>query len=197
MTRRTLFKFLALIPLVGPALAKSLAKSNFKPALAYKPYLPEFFPKWDRAVDGLEEAGKWALEIKRAQLPSGIVFPHVGQIWETVRDCQVAFRPRGSGPLKVIERGMFVMLGGTTQIQAGEKVRILGLDHPDKPLYICFQPLRYAELHAAIVSDEIRLKPGYAGYELSVKSVKTIADFGKDAPQTFFNEAFRLVEDGA
>ena len=33
--------------------------------------------------------------------------------------------------------------------------------------------------------------------ELSVNSAKTIADFGRAASQTFFNEAFRLVEDVA
>jgi hypothetical protein len=87
------------------------------------------------------------------------------------------------------------MLGGVAQLQTGEKVRIIDVDHPDKPLRVSFQPLRYAQLQAAIVPDEIRLQPGYAGYELSVKSAKTIADFGKDGPQTFFNESFRLVED--
>jgi hypothetical protein len=114
----------------------------------------------------------------------------VGQVWEALRDCEVAFRPLGAVPLPF-------KLGGTARLRAGEKIRILGLDHPDKPFNVCFQPLRYSELHADIVPDEIRLKPGYADYDLSVKTAKTIADFSKDAPQTFLNEAFRLVEEVA
>jgi len=197
MTRRTLFKFLALIPLVGPTIAKAMIKSNSKPAIAYQPYLPECFPKWDRAVDGLEPAGQWAIEIERSRLPADVVFPRVGQVWETVRDCEVALRPFVSGQLPLISKSAFIMLGGTARLHAGERVRILGLEHPDKPLQVRFQPLRCAELGSGIVPDEIRLQPGYSGYELSVKTAKTIPDFGKDAPQVYFNEAFRLIEDVA
>ena len=222
MTRRALFKFLALLPFVGPAITKAVVKSDFKPALPYSkyPYLPQFFPKWDRAVDGLEEAGKWALEIEQSRLSSDVVVPRVGQVWEAVRDYQVAYRPHGSWQLPGYEKvrddkvalrpsgwrvsaggkATFVIPGGLARLQAGERIRILGLDHPHKPLRISFQPLRYAELHGGIVPDEIRQMPGYAGYELSVKSAKTVTDIvlaGKAAPQTFFNEAFRLVADVA
>jgi hypothetical protein len=231
MTRRELFKFLALLPLIGPAITKAMVKSDLKPALIRRPYpyLPEFFPKWDSAVDGLEEAGKWALEIERLRLPPAVVFPRVGQVWEAVRDCQVTFRPQGcrqplwekvqkghavlrarGWQLPIHEQAMFVMLGGTTQLRAGEKVRVVGLDHPEKPIHVFFQPLRYEELHAGIVPEEIRQRPGYAGYELSMKSAKTVIHstfeslhgkyglaFSKHAPQTFFNEAFRLVTDVA
>jgi hypothetical protein len=232
MTRRTLFKFLALLPFVGPAITKAVVKSDVKPALVRSPYpyLPNFFPKWDTAVDGLEEAGKWALEIERSRLAFDVVFPRVGQVWEAVRDCEVAYRPQGCWQLPAWEKvrdgkaalrpggwglpvngkAMFVMLGGTARLRAGEKIRVVGLDHPDRPLHVCFQPVRYEELHAGIVPDEIRQKPGYAGYELSLKSAKTVSDstfeslhgkhgqaFIKYAPQTFFIEAFRLVADVA
>jgi hypothetical protein len=89
------------------------------------------------------------------------------------------------------------MFGGKARLRAGEKIRILGLEHPDKPLHVCFQPLRYSELHADIVPDEFRLKPGYTGYDLSVKTAKTLPTSAKLPPQTFLNEAFRLVEDVA
>ena len=232
MTRRELFKFLALLPFVGPAISKAVVKSDFKPALAPRPYpyLPNCFPKWDTAVDGLEESWKWAAEIERSRLLSGVVFPRVGQVWEAVRDCQVAFRPQGCWQIPAWEKlrdgkaalrpggwqlpiggkAMFVMLGGRALLRAGEKVRVLGLDHLEKPLHVCFQPLRYEELHTGIVPEEIRRRPDYAGYELSLKSAKTTADstfewlhgksgpaFSKHAPQTFFTEAFRLVNEVA
>jgi hypothetical protein len=202
MTRRSLFKFLALLPLVGPAIAKALAKSDVKPAVAYRPYLPEFFPKWDKSVDGLESAAKWGSEIQRARLPSGIVFPHVGQIWVAVQDCKVTFSPSFGSPHvgKVGYTGVGAVpirfrLGGLAQLRAGEKVRILGLEHPDKPLHLSFQPLRYAELHADIVPDEIRQQPGYAGYQLVMNSANTVGNWvAKRHSQAYFIEAFRVVE---
>ena len=39
--------------------------------------------------------------------------------------------------------------------------------------------------------------PGYYGYELSAKIAKSIADFGKEPCEAYFNEAFRLVADAA
>src|SRR5712692_497329 len=48
-------------------------------------------PKWDRTTDGLEDAHKWAADYQRSLLPPGVVFPREGQIWETVRDCEVRF----------------------------------------------------------------------------------------------------------
>lgn len=204
ITRRTLLKFVALVPLVGPAIAKAVVKSEIKPALVRGPYLPAWFPKWDRAIDGLEEAGKWAIEIERSRLPSGMIVPRVGQVWETLRDCEVAFRPcfsqgqteiGGASKMRYGPVPFRLMLGGKARLPYGERIRIVGLDDNDRPLHVTFQPLRYAESHAQIVPEEIRRTPGYVGYELSVKSAKTIADFSKEICQTYFNEAFRLVKD--
>jgi hypothetical protein len=58
-----------------------------------------------------------------------------------------------------------------------------------------YQPVRYQELHAGIVPEDVRRTQGYLGYELSVKTAKTIADFTKEQFPTFFNEAFTLVAD--
>jgi hypothetical protein len=201
MTRRTLFKFLALLPLVGPAITKVLVKADVKSARAYGPYLPPFFPKWDKTVDGLESAANWGSEIQRSRLPSGVVFPHVGQIWEAVRDCKVSFRPSFGSPSTgkagytgIGTRPFRFMFGGMAQLQSGEKVRILGLEHPEKPLHVSFQPLRYAELHADIVPDDIRQQPGYAGYQLVMHSANTLPNYGKRHSQAYFIEAFRVVE---
>jgi hypothetical protein len=69
------------------------------------------------------------------------------------------------------------------------------VDDPSKPLRVTFQPIRYQELHAGTVPEDIRKPPGYFGYEMSLKSAKTLADFVKEAGQAYFNEAFGLVED--
>jgi hypothetical protein len=203
MNRRTLLKFVALFPLVGPTIAKALVKPDLKPALSYRPYIPSFFPKWDKAVDGLEEAGKWAIELERARLPSGMVAPRVGQVWETVRDCEVGLRPHfvsrehymAETKQAAAATWRLMMLCGLARLRQGEKIRIVGLDDEKKPLHVTFQPVRYNELHAGIVPEDVRQAPEYAGYELSVKTAKTMADFAKRASQTYFNEAFRLVED--
>ena len=55
-------------------------------------------------------------------------------------------------------------------------------------------PLRYDELHEYIVPEETRQLAGYEGYTLSVKTARTISDFGKGPCHTYFNEDFRLVE---
>ena len=87
------------------------------------------------------------------------------------------------------------MLGGTARLPHGEKIRIVGSDDDGTPLHVTFQPLRYTELQPQIVPEDVRRVPGFNGYQLSMKTAKTIADFGKDAPRTYFNEAFRLVKD--
>ena len=60
-----------------------------------------------------------------------------------------------------------------------------------------FRPLRYHELHESIVPDEIRGLHGYGGYALQLRTAKTISDlcFVGQRCQTFFNEAFHLVEE--
>jgi len=204
MNRRTLLKVLGLFPLIGPALAKALAKFDLKPPLRSGPYLPAFFPQWDKAVDGLEEAGKWAIEIERARLPSDMQVPRVGQIWETVRDCEVPFRPcfaQDQSPDGWARTKHFaalpwkLMFGGEAEVRQGERIRVIGVDNPIKPLEVRFQPLRYDELQAGIVPEEVRCAPGYVGYEFSTKTAKTLPDFGKGPCGTYFNEAFRLVAD--
>ena len=197
MTRRSLLKVLALFPVVGPAIAKVLVRADSKSALGFMPYLPATFPKWDRALDGLEDPGNWAIGMERLRLPSTLVIPRVGEVWEAARDCEVTFVPCTLGKLSVGALSAFCMLGGTAGLRQGEKIRIVGLDHPAKPLRVSFKPLRYAELHAALVPEEVRVMPGYAGYQLSVKTAKTLPDFSRALPETFFNEVFRFVEPAA
>ncbi len=88
-----------------------------------------------------------------------------------------------------------MMQFGLAQLQRGERVRILEVG--PKPIVVDFRPLRYHELHESIVPEETRRKPGYQGYTLRVKTAKTIADFREEICKTYFNEAFRLVEDVA
>ncbi|HWX19632.1 MAG TPA: hypothetical protein VN578_06970 [Candidatus Binatia bacterium] len=170
--------------------------------------IPAQYPRWNKAIDGLEDPTKWVLEIERARLPSDIVFPVVGQLWEALRDCDVPFRARvayrrpsteAAGilknvPLIFIPSAGGPLRGGIARLHQGERVRILELDGP-RPIYVNFLPLRYHDLHESIVPEDIRKLPGYRGYELYVKTAKTLSDFPKDICHTFFNEAFRLIED--
>ena len=179
MKRRTLLKLLSLLPFAGPVITKALAKSNCKLGHIYTPYIPEPFPKWNKAVEGLEEAGKWALDIERSLLPQGIMFPRKGQIWEAVRDCEVnwvAFIPRT------------ILPAGRVWLQHGERVRIL-TDEP-RPIHVHFEPVRDSELH--IVPQDIRNRPGYQYYWLSLRIAKTPCCLHEEPG--FFHELFRLVE---
>ena len=213
MKRRALLKLLSLLPFAGPVITKALAKAGCKPRPVYGPYLPPGSPKWNTAIDGID-AGKWTLDFQRSLLPQNIMFSRAGQIWEAVRDCETRFRPLFSQPgpptdAEGFPKGapaivvthpshlfLFALIGGKAHVRQGERIRILEIADA-KPLHVTFQPLHYHELHQGIVPEDIRGMPGYLGYELSVKTAKTVADFGQDASQTYFNEAFRLLEDAA
>jgi hypothetical protein len=68
-----------------------------------------------------------------------------------------------------------------------------------KPVSAGFVPLRYDELEARIIPQEVRARSGYNGYELFLKVSRTVSDMCKGASdsQTFFNESFRLVVDAS
>src|SRR4030095_11528664 len=89
MTRRAFLRLAALLPFPLPLITKALAHCDKKAAVAYTPYLPAVLPKWNKAIDGLDDAALWVLDIERSQMPKDLVFPRVGQIWETTRDCEV------------------------------------------------------------------------------------------------------------
>ena len=77
-------------------------------------------------MDGLEDAGAWALDIERARLPSSLAFPREGRVWEAMRDCELTFCPRiWKQPMKL----------ESLNIRAGEKAQIVHLDgpKPDEP----------------------------------------------------------------
>ncbi len=203
MTRRTLFKLLGLLPLVGPSLAQAVVKAGTKIRRVYGPYVPASFPKWDRAIDGLESAGKWVTEFERSWLPSNTVFPQEGQIWETIQDCEVPFRasidfrPKPNQPFLASPDAMLFMklAFGCATLRKGERVRVLEADGP-KPVQVGFVPVRYQDLHEEIVPEATRKHPGYSGYILHLKTAKTAVEFNPK-PQTYFTESFKLVEDSS
>lgn len=205
MTRRTLLKYAALLPFAGPILAKALSSAPGKSTAPVLPYLPAYFPNWDKSVDGLESVGAWVLEIESARVAAAGVLPKGGQIWEAKHDCEVAFRALiDSGPmphatfaaLSPMDLNLFFGLG-TARLRRGERIRILEMN--SKPVSAGFVPLRYDDLEACIIPQEIRDRPGYRGYELSVKLSRTISDScrGTSDHQTFFNESFRFVADAS
>src|SRR6266403_6220429 len=98
MTRRSLLKLAGLLPFAGPIITKALAQLPCETQASYVPFLPPYFPKWKKAVDGLEDAGRWALDIECSRIPADVVLPREGQVWEATQDCEVSFHasiPRG------------------------------------------------------------------------------------------------------
>jgi hypothetical protein len=173
--------------------------------------------KWNNEIDGLD-AGHlacWMAEFELARLPPGTLFPRPGQVWETVRDCDVAFEacigctgprfsklllPNGEavtvfGPAKS-ELRPFPF--GLARLQTGERLRVLesagiaGLAGP-KPIGLNLQPLRYEQLQEIIIPQELRLHPGYTGYRLFVKTARPKWCLKEET--AYLNEDFRLVED--
>ncbi len=206
ITRRALLKILALLPVVGPAITKALGAQALSPRRVKGIYLPADFPKWDPAVDGLEDVGKWLLALERSRLPKDLVFPRAGQVWEAIRDCEVSFHadicwqkqaglglPTAAAPLSPAYLKAFMGFGVAT-LRMGERVRILLVDDP-KPVNVSFQPLSYQHLQEHIVPEEVRKLPGYHGYTLQLKTAKTVGDLVNREGQTYFTEAFRLVQE--
>ena len=173
--------------------------------------IPAQFPKWNRTTDGLEDAAQWIMDCERSRLPPDMVFPHAGQVWETIRDCEVSLHasffgrpkfdtgglPKEFAAFRPIDSKSYMVQFGLAQLRRGERVRMLEVG--PKPIVVSFRPLRYDELHESIVPEKIRRIPGYEGYRLQVKAAKTISDlcWVSHPGQTFFNEAFRLVVDAA
>jgi len=162
--------------------------------------IPAHFPKWDAAVDGLEDAGRWMMEIERSLLPPDTMFPCEGQVWEAIRDCEVSFQtsiplPRKGVLVTAADIESYMKRFATAKLRQGERVRILKVE--PKPITVRFNPLRYQELEADIVPEEIRKHPRYRGYTLHLKVAKTISDFcvAGGPHHDFFNEVFHLVED--
>lgn len=141
-------------------------------------------PKWDRTVDGVQDGFRWAADYERSLLPPGLVFPRAGQVWEPVRDCDVrfvAFIPRT------------ILPSGLARLRRGERVRIQPGE--SKPIQVHFQPVRYEELEPVIVPEDIRNRPGYHYYWLTLRIARTPCCLYEEPG--FFHELFHLVEDVA
>ena len=203
MTRRTLLKLAAMLPFAGPMLAKVLAQPAPQPQTCDLPYLPAHFPKWNRAVDGLEDAGNWALDLEWSRIRAEADLPIEGQIWEAVCDCEVDLHASISRAPTINFAGLSpaeinLLLGfGTARLCLGERVRIF--QSGPKPVTIHFVPVRYEQLHESLVPFQLRHAPGYSGYTLQLKLARTVSDFCQPGfpSRTFFNEAFKLVSAGS
>ena len=207
MSRRTLLKWVGLLPLIGPAIVKALAHSGAAPQPAFRLYLPPEFPKWDYATDGLESGWKWAADCERSHLSAELLLPRAGQVWEAIQDCEVPFQAAIDFPPKSLSSGLptpvadlseaaaFMQLSfGMARLVRGERVRVATVDAP-KPLHVNFVPVRYEQLQDQLIPEPTRKYPGYSGYELHLKTARTIADFVNRTDQPIFTELFRLVED--
>jgi hypothetical protein len=145
-------------------------------------------PKWNKSTDDIDSKDfvQRSEDYERSLLPPDINFPRAGQIWESVSDCEVNFS--GWTPTNPI------FPGGMARLRQGERVRILTLDDP-KPIWVSFQPVRYHALQESIVPLDIRNRPGYQRYALSLRTAYTVCCSREE--KGYFHELFRLVEDAA
>ena len=168
-------------------------------------------PKWNKTTDDIDSAEfiRSSLDYERSLLPPDLVFPRVGQIWETLRDCDVHFQAwftvKGTHdwfpqplPLvtEILQSGQTVQLfphfaAGRIALKQGERVRIHALDDTNRPLQVIFVPLRYDELHQTVVPDEQRRRRSH--YVLTLRTAYT-ACCSREETQ-FFHQLFGLVED--
>lgn len=205
-----LLKIVTLLPFVGPAAAKALARSGAKPVRVFKPYIPKFFPKWDQTTDGLEDAWRWSQTIQRSFLPAGMRFPKVGDIWQAAHDCQVSFTARigitwqqaaSTGLLERFRNRLVcgdsrgVMVSGIANLREGTRVRILSTDDAAKPLLVQLLPLGDGDLPAEFLPEDIKQTPGYCDFELSLKTARTPPEVANHDCSVYLNEDFRLVQD--
>jgi len=156
-------------------------------------------PKWNSRTDDIDSADflQRAQASERSRLPAGILFPRVGQVWETIRECEVPFQVRFSiqasawlfkpgGPAKEVQA---LLPGGKARLAAGERVRIESVDDPERPLYVTFVPVRYEELYESIVPVEHRRPSSH--YVLALRTAYT--PYCVREERAFFTELFRLV----
>jgi hypothetical protein len=113
--------------------AKGAATSAKAKATRPMPLPP--LPKWNKLTDDIDSVDflQRSKDCERRLLPSDLVFPRSGQIWEAVHDCQV-YGVRMVGP------GIWTKIS----LREGDRVRILDLDHP-KPLQVRFRPIQESE----------------------------------------------------
>ena len=139
-------------------------------------------PKWNKATDDIDGADfcRRLLDYERSLLPSNLVFPRPGQIWEAVRDCEVPV-------LRCVIDPKALRSWPKVELRKGERVRILELDHP-KPLQIRFQPLRWQGLQETAASESLRC-------EMCLRTACIVPVSGQRTE--YFSELFRLVEDAA
>jgi hypothetical protein len=172
--------------------------------------------KWNKAIDGFDasELAEWMVNHELSLLPPNTVFPQPGQIWETVRECEVGYEACFAwegphfGKLRTPSGEIVTMFGpdmpdppspfGTARFQKAERFLVVertdvtGFAGP-KPLFAYLQPLRYQELHEGIVPQKVRILSGYTGYRLMVTTARAKWCLNKDT--AYLNEDFRLVED--
>src|SRR6266571_7887746 len=141
MRRRTFFKnVLAAAAFIfsGASLAVRGAaaqlRSNILPRR--QPSILPPLPKWNDSTDDLDSHDfmRRCQDHERSRLPGDLVFPRAGQIWETVRGCEVQV-------LKWMNPGRPACSGGAARLEPGEKVRIVAVDAP-KALHVTFLPVR-------------------------------------------------------
>ena len=217
----TMSKLPALNSLALPlASCRCRAKFVWDPRNTVRIILPPL--TWNKTTDGPNDVELilWLENYHRSLLPTETVFPRVGQIWEAIRDCEVGFeasfecpRPKFSkqrladGSEVIMQEGSPVFEWGKdlppfpwgpAKLAQGEQLQVIEAAEVScqvgpKPLRASLQPLRYRELEASIVPQELCHARGYKGYRLIISTARP--RWCVHPERAYLNEDFRLFAD--
>ena len=111
-----------------------------------------------RFITGVE--AELAREYEVNLLPTDTCFPKSGETYEATEDYTVSFMANYAAPASG---------GGVATFPKGERVQV-GEVFESKPLAVVCLPLRYEELHSAIVPAAEREFPMYSNYHLTIRT---------------------------
>ena len=169
------------------------------------------FPRWNKVTDDLDSSDllRRIQDYERSQLPNTIIFPRAGQVWETVRDCEVGVFPCIIYPRQRVAKlqllnGLTVTMADAAslpvrffckraRLQKGERLRVIDLCEGARPLMVHLRPVRYDELHESIVPAQLRAAVGYTGYTLLLRTARPSVCMFPDT--VYLNDDFKLVEE--
>lgn len=116
----------------------------------------------------------WAREYELRQIPDGIRFPKMGDVYESLKDQTVDYLTAWAAPYTGSGKGTLLK---------GEKVWIDSAPGDKKPIGVYALPLEYDVIEQRMVPQEERENPKYGGFYFHFKTME-------------LNQNFKLIDTG-